>query len=146
MHYQTRCYHRLMPGTESAFHATGQGGDGQESGCGEPTFFEHVFVVVSRIPRGRVTTYGAIARALGTPRAARTVGWALNLASDEDALPCHRVVDRNGFLSGGWHWGHPDVMAGLLRDEGVPFLDPYRVDLAACLWVPDDEDPEPGSA
>ena len=137
-----------MPGTQSAFHATGQGGERQESGSGRPPFFEGVYVLVSRIPRGRVTTYGAIARALGTPRAARTVGWALNLAPDEDALPCHRVVDRNGFLSGGWHWGHPDVMAGLLRDEGVPFLDPYRVDLAACLWLPDDEDldPDTGSA
>src|SRR5215207_6093152 len=51
----------------------------------------------------------------------------------------HRVVDRNGFLSGGWHWGHPDVMAGLLSDEGVPFLEQYRVDLAACLWLPDEE-------
>ena len=58
---------------------------------------------------------------------------------------CHRVVDRNGFLSGGWHWGHPDIMAGLLQDEGVPFLDPYRVDLAACLWLPDEESlDEPG--
>lgn len=139
MHYQARCYHRLMAQTESAFHATRHDQAGQRSGSSRPTFFEHVFVVVSRIPHGRVTTYGVIARALGTPRAARSVGWALSLAPDEDALPCHRVVDRNGFLSGGWHWGHPDVMAGLLRDEGVPFLDPYRVDLAACLWLPDEE-------
>src|SRR5215216_1614269 len=132
-----------MPETQSAFHATEQERDARGSGSRGPTFFDHVFTVVSRIPRGRVTTYGAIARALGTPRAARTVGWALNLALDEDALPCHRVVDRIGFLSGGWHWGHPDIMAGLLRDEGVPFLDPYRVDLAACLWLPDDEDLDP---
>ena len=145
MRYQARCYHRVMPGTQSAFRATRRSGDGQESGSGRSVFFEQVFVIVSRIPRGRVTTYGAIARALGTPRAARMVGWALNLAPDEDALPCHRVVDRNGFLSGGWHWGHPDVMAGLLRNEGVPFLDPYRVDLAACLWLPDEEDFEPES-
>jgi methylated-DNA-protein-cysteine methyltransferase-like protein len=129
-----------MPETQSAFHATGPGGDSQESGSGRPSFFDHVFAMVSRIPRGRVTTYGSIARALGTPRAARSVGWALSLAPDEHALPCHRVVDRNGFLSGGWHWGHPDVMAALLHDEGVPFLDPYRVDLAACLWLPDEDD------
>lgn len=129
-----------MAQTESAFHATGHDGDGRESGSTRPTFFARVFALVSRIPRGRVTTYGAIARALGTPRAARSVGWALNLAADEDTLPCHRVVDRNGFLSGGWHWGHPDVMAGLLRDEGVPFLDVHRVDLAACLWLPDEEE------
>ena len=129
-----------MPETQSAFHATEQERDAQAPGSRGPTFFDHVFAVVSRIPRGRVTTYGAIARALGTPRAARSVGWALSLAPEEDALPCHRVVDRNGFLSGGWHWGHPDVMAGLLHDEGVPFLDPYRVDLAACLWLPDEDD------
>jgi methylated-DNA-protein-cysteine methyltransferase-like protein len=131
--------------TQSAFHATGHDGDGRRARSPGPTFFDRVFVVVSRIPRGRVTTYGAIARALGTPRAARSVGWALSLAPEGDVLPCHRVVDRNGFLSGGWHWGHPDVMAGLLRDEGVPFLDPYRVDLAACLWLPDEEELEPRS-
>ena len=129
-----------MPETQSPFHATGRGGDCREFGSDRPNFFDRVFVVVSRIPRGRVTTYGSIARALGTPRAARSVGWALRLAPDEDALPCHRVVDRNGFLSGGWHWGHPDVMAGLLQDEGVPFLEQYRVDLATCLWLPDEED------
>ena len=133
-----------MPETQSAFHATGQAGDDQDPGSGGPTFFDRVFLMVSRIPRGRVTTYGSIARSLGTPRAARSVGWALNLAPDEDELPCHRVVDRNGFLSGGWHWGHPDVMAALLRDEGVSFLEPYRVDLAACLWLPDEEDLLPG--
>ncbi len=132
-----------MPETQSAFHATGHHGEGQGTGLERSPFFARVFGLVSRIPHGRVTTYGAIARALGTPRAARSVGWALSLAPDEDALPCHRVVDRNGFLSGGWHWGHPDVMAGLLHDEGVPFLETYRVDLAACLWLPDEEDLEP---
>jgi methylated-DNA-protein-cysteine methyltransferase related protein len=132
-----------MSKTQSAFHATGKGPDLLESSSDGLTFFDHVFAVVSRIPRGRVTTYGSIARALGTPRSARSVGWALSLAPDKDALPCHRVVDRNGFLSGGWHWGHPDVMAGLLREECVPFLDPYRVDLAACLWLPDEEDLDP---
>ena len=134
-----------MPETQSAFHATGHDEDGQATRSSRPNFFEEVFVVVSRIPPGRVTTYGAIARALGSPRAARSVGWALHLAPEEDALPCHRVVDRNGFLSGGWHWGHPDVMAGLLSDEGIPFLEPYRVDLAACLWLPEEEDFEPES-
>jgi methylated-DNA-protein-cysteine methyltransferase-like protein len=128
-----------MPETQSAFHATALVGERRESHSSTPTFFARVFALVSRIPHGRVTTYGAIARALGTPRAARSVGWALRLAPDEDALPCHRVVDRNGFLSGGWHWGHPDVMAGLLHDEGVPFLDTHRVDLAACLWLPDED-------
>jgi methylated-DNA-protein-cysteine methyltransferase-like protein len=106
---------------------------------GRAAFFRRVYAIVVRIPRGRVTTYGAIARALGAPHAARSVGWALSVAPDAETLPCNRVVDRNGFLSGGWHWGHPDVMAGLLRDEGVPFLAPHRVDLGACLWLPEGE-------
>lgn len=100
---------------------------------------DRVFAVVAAIPHGRVTTYGAIARAIGQPRGARAVGWALHQAPG-DGLPCHRVVNRVGFLSGGWHFGHPDVMAGLLRAEGVPFVDDYQVDIDACLWVPEIED------
>lgn len=103
------------------------------------SFYAAVFSIVARIPRGRVTTYGSIAFALGRPNGARSVGWALSIAPAEADLPCHRVVNRDGFLSGGWHWGHPDVMAGLLQDEGVPFLAPHRVDIGACLWFPDDE-------
>jgi methylated-DNA-protein-cysteine methyltransferase-like protein len=102
-------------------------------------FSQRVFAIVASIPYGRVTTYGAIAQALGVPRAAREVGWALNVAPQAANLPCHRVVDREGRLSGGWHWGHPDVMAGLLHDEGVPFLESHRVDLKRCLWTPGDE-------
>ena len=127
-----------MPETDDGRGASRSREDPGGLGAGRSVFFERVFAVVSRIPRGRVTTYGAIARALGAPRAARSVGWALSVAPA--GLPCHRVVDRNGFLSGGWHWGHPDVMAGLLHDESVPFLEPYRVDLGACLWLP--EEPE----
>ena len=127
-----------MSETQSAGRATTPVEDAPARGSGRSAFFERVFAVVSCIPRGRVTTYGAIARALGTPRAARSVGWALSVAPSAAKLPCHRVVDRNGYLSGGWHWGHPDVMAGLLDDESVPFLEPYRVDLAACLWLPDE--------
>ncbi|MFM9107528.1 MAG: MGMT family protein [Chloroflexota bacterium] len=91
--------------------------------------------IVAAIPRGRVTTYGAIARALGSPRAARIVGGALARTRD-DALPCHRVVDRDGRLSGGWAFGHPEVMRALLRDEGVPFVAEDRVDLARSFWDP----------
>jgi methylated-DNA-protein-cysteine methyltransferase-like protein len=102
---------------------------------------DRVFAVVAAIPYGKVTTYGAIARAIGQPHGARAVGWALHQAP-ADELPCHRVVNRVGFLSGGWHFGHPDVMAGLLRAEGVPFVDAYQVNLCACLWVPNVEDVE----
>ncbi len=126
-----------MSETLSACRATRSAGNSPGTGTTRSAFFERVYTVVARIPRGRVTTYGTVAHALGAPRAARSVGWALSVAPAEAGLPCHRVVDRNGYLSGGWHWGHPDVMAGLLSEENVPFLEPYRVDLATCLWVPD---------
>jgi methylated-DNA-protein-cysteine methyltransferase-like protein len=103
-------------------------------------FPERVYEIVARIPEGRATTYGAIARALGNPRAAREVGWALRSVPEESHLPCHRVVDREGRLSGGWAFGHPDIMAGRLEEEGVPFLEQYRVDLSACFWDPAAED------
>ena len=104
-----------------------------------PTFAARVYDLVARIPRGRVTTYGRIARAVGDPRGARMVGWALMYAVDDPEgreLPCHRVVNRVGLLSGGWHFGHPDVMRGLLLREGVPFKDEYQVDLERCVWEP----------
>jgi methylated-DNA-protein-cysteine methyltransferase-like protein len=109
-------------------------------------FAARVYDVVARIPQGRVTTYGRIARALGDPRGARMVGWALMHVVDERELPCHRVVNRVGLLTGGWHFGHPDVMRGLLLAEGVPFRDDYQVDLERCVWEPwDDESPDRSS-
>lgn len=99
-------------------------------------FPDRVYAVVARIPWGQVTTYGAIARALGSPRSARMVGWALRFAPANRDLPCHRVVNRIGFLSGGEHFGHPDVMRGLLLAESVPFCDDYQVDLAQVFWDP----------
>jgi len=109
----------------------------------ELDFAAGVYEIVARIPHGRVTTYGRIAQALGSVRGARMVGWALDHAPTERDLPCHRVVNRIGFLSGGWHFGHPDVMKGLLLAEGVPFSEEYRVDLTRCLWEPWVDDPEP---
>lgn len=106
------------------------------------SFPRRVYAIVARIPPGRVTTYGRIARTLGEPRAARMVGWALLQVDDGLDLPCHRVVNRTGFLSGGWHFGHPDIMRGLLLDEGVPFKSEYEVDLARCVWEPWLEPPE----
>lgn len=95
-----------------------------------------VWIIVKSIPFGCVTTYGAIARTLGNARGARTVGWMLYSTPPHVHIPAHRVVNRNGELSGGWHWGHPDVMKQLLLDEGVPFKDDYQVDLERCLWLP----------
>ena len=99
-------------------------------------FAARVYALVARVPRGRVTTYGRVARALGDPRGARMVGWALSGVPPGLELPCQRVVNRNGELSGGWHFGHPDVMRALLEEEGVPFAEAYRVDLARCVWDP----------
>lgn len=107
---------------------------------GDLPFPDRVYEIVARIPHGRATTYGAIARALGNPRAAREVGWALSNVPEGSQLPCHRVVDREGRLSGGWAFGHPEIMAGRLEDEGVPFLEQFRVDLSTCFWDPSVED------
>ena len=108
----------------------------------QAAFIRRVYDTVARIPYGRVTTYGRIARALGEPRAARMVGWAMKAVPAELELPCHRVVNRSGFLSGGWHFGHPDIMRGLLLDEGVPFVAEYVVNLDQCLWDPWFDEPE----
>lgn len=102
-------------------------------------FVDRVYAVVARIPYGHVTTYGRISRALGSPRSARMVGWALNSAPSELDLPAHRVVNRVGVLSGAIHFGHPDAMRDLLLDEGVMFLDDLTVDLDAHLWDPSDD-------
>ena len=95
--------------------------------------------MVSRIPAGRVTTYGRIARALGAPQSARMVGWALGSLNSGSNLPAHRVVNRVGFLSGAQAWGNPEIMRDLLLGEGVPFREEWVVDLDACLWDPADE-------
>lgn len=99
-----------------------------------------MYAIVARIPYGKVTTYGAIARSLGSVRGARMVGWMLHAVPPELDLPCHRVVNRVGFLSGGWHFGHPDVMRDRLIAEGIPFIEEYRVDLSRCLWEPWEEE------
>ena len=112
--------------------------DRTEPGDAAATFRHAVLVVVARIPPGRVTTYGRISQALGFPRRARHVGMALARSHEVGDFPCHRVVNRDGVLSGGWAFGHPEIMRQLLDEEGVPFLAEYRVDLDACLWEPPD--------
>lgn len=104
-------------------------------------FPERVALVVARIPEGFVTTYGRIAAALGSPNSARMVGWALRGEVDGLPIPAHRVVNRQGVLSGAPAFGDPDRMRNLLLAEDVPFLDEITVDLDECLWDPSD-DPE----
>ena len=98
-------------------------------------FFDRVYEVVAIIPYGKVTTYGAIAEVCGIRSAARTVGWALNGAA-ASGLPCHRVVNRFGALTGKVHFGDPNLMEELLRAEGVNFLDDGCVDMEKHLWKP----------
>jgi methylated-DNA-protein-cysteine methyltransferase-like protein len=102
---------------------------------------ERVYEIVARIPSGKVTTYGSIARQLGSVRGARMVGWILNNIPEELDLPCHRVVNRYGYLSGGWHFGHPDIMKARLVEEDVPFCQEYQVDLTEALWLPWEDEP-----
>lgn len=103
-------------------------------------FYPRVYDLVRRIPPGRVTTYGRIARALGAPRASRGVGWALKAVASAPggplAVPCHRVVNRDGELTGRRHFATPTVMEERLLSEGVPFTADGRVDLASCVWEP----------
>ena len=102
-------------------------------------FFSRVYETVARIPPGRVSTYGHLARHLGMGRSARTVGWALKTvarSSDPLAVPCHRVVNRVGALTGRMHFETPTVMEERLRAEGVAFTDGGCVDLEAHLWDP----------
>ena len=103
-------------------------------------FFERVWAVVSQIPYGKVTTYGHIAGYLGVRRAARTVGWALGAAAGT-GLPCHRVVNRFGALTGRMHFEGPRVMEERLRSEGVTFDEEGRVAMHDHLWDPSGELP-----
>lgn len=98
-------------------------------------FFNRVYKVVAKIPRGKVTTYGAIAEACGVRSAARTVGWAIN-GTKESGLPCHRVVNRYGALTGKIHFGDMHLMEELLRNEGVQFDDGNCVIMKKYLWIP----------
>ncbi|MCX6150021.1 MAG: MGMT family protein [Ignavibacteriales bacterium] len=98
-------------------------------------FFDRVYKVVAKIPYGKVTTYGAIAEVCGLKSSARTVGWALNGAKDS-GLPCHRVVNRFGALTGKIHFGSSDLMQELLRSEGVEFNNDGCVLMEKYFWIP----------
>jgi len=115
--------------------------NGDSNQRGRETMSSQVVRVVTRIPAGRVTTYGRIAMAIGFPRAARIVGWTLAHLPDGVDVPAHRVVNREGRLTGAHAWGAPEIMRDLLEEEGVPFIGEWQVDLDGCVWGPSDEDP-----
>jgi methylated-DNA-protein-cysteine methyltransferase-like protein len=97
-------------------------------------FFARVYAMVARIPRGRVATYGQIARMLGAPRAARTVGWAMHDNPHGSRVPCHRVVQQGGSCSPNFRIGDPGAQRRLLEREGVQFLLNGRIDMTVHQW------------
>jgi methylated-DNA-protein-cysteine methyltransferase-like protein len=99
-------------------------------------FFEQVYAVVKLIPPGRATSYGAIAKYLGTGSSARTVGWAMNAAHSKPEIPAHRVVNRLGMLSGKMHFGHPMEMQNRLEAEGVVVVDDQIQQWERVFWDP----------
>ena len=107
------------------------------SGKKDSSFFEQVYDVARQIPRGRVTSYGAIAAFLGTKMSARMVGWAMNGASNlKPAVPAHRVVNRNGMLSGKMHFSTPTRMEELLKKEKIKVENDVIVNFEKKFWDP----------
>jgi methylated-DNA-protein-cysteine methyltransferase-like protein len=103
----------------------------------EYSFFQDVYAVVRQIPKGRVTSYGAIAAYLGTKLSARMVGWAMNAAGTaKPKVPAQRVVNRNGMLSGKHHFGTPTLMEELLKKDGVSVKNDTVVDFKKIFWDP----------
>jgi methylated-DNA-protein-cysteine methyltransferase-like protein len=101
------------------------------------SFFEDVYEVTRLIPYGRVTSYGAIANYLGTKGASRMVGWAMNNCHNSiPFVPAHRVVNRNGLLTGKHHFGAPDMMQKLLEEEGVKVVNDQVQDFKKLFWDP----------
>ena len=110
------------------------------SGKREENFFELVFEVARQIPKGRVTSYGAIAACLGTKSSARMVGWAMNGAGRvKPKVPAHRVVNRLGILSGKHHFSPPGMMEKLLKKEGIKVRNDQVVDFKKLFWNPVEE-------
>src|SRR5436190_20427456 len=100
-------------------------------------FFERVYVVVRQIPYGKVTSYGAIAKALGAARSARMVGWAMNAAHNLEDVPAHRVVNRKGLLTGKHHFDGTNLMQQLLESEGILIEDNQIMNFESVFWEPE---------
>ncbi|MEQ3654524.1 MAG: MGMT family protein [Dokdonia sp.] len=99
-------------------------------------FFERVYQVVRQIPYGRVTSYGAIANYLGAARSSRMVGWAMNAAHTQPDIPAHRVVNRNGVLTGKMHFGSSIAMEQMLAEEDIAVDNDKIVDFKLHFWDP----------
>ena len=99
-------------------------------------FFEDVYDVARLIPEGRVTSYGAIAKYLSSPRSSRMVGWAMNGAHSKKGIPAHRVVNRNGLLTGKMHFHPPEKMQELLEKEGIQVKKDQIQNFKSIYWDP----------
>lgn len=100
-------------------------------------FFERVYDIVRQIPEGKVTSYGAIAKAIGAARSARMVGYAMNASHDMEDVPAHRVVNRKGLLTGKHHFDGTNLMAQLLENEGVQVIDNQIINFEKHFWEPE---------
>jgi methylated-DNA-protein-cysteine methyltransferase-like protein len=103
-------------------------------------FFEQVYAVVKLIPKGRVTSYGAIANYLSAKRASRMVGWAMNAAHANPEIPAHRVVNRNGLLTGKIHFPTPIAMQERLEAEGIVIVEDAIQNFKTHFWNPEELD------
>lgn len=99
-------------------------------------FFEKVYEVAKLIPFGRVTSYGAIAKYLGTAKSARMVGWAMNASHNNADIPAHRVVNRNGLLTGKFHFEGTNLMQQLLENEGIVVKENQIQNFSNVFWDP----------
>ncbi|MFT5249930.1 MAG: methylated-DNA-protein-cysteine methyltransferase-like protein [bacterium] len=102
-------------------------------------FFEKVYQIAAQIPYGRVTSYGAIAKYLGTPKSARMVGWAMNASHNNPDVSAHRVVNRIGLLSGKHHFEGTNLMQQLLESEGVEVMENQIQNFENLFWDPQKE-------
>lgn len=102
----------------------------------DKSFFDKVYQVVRQIPEGRVTSYGAIARRIGSPQSARMVGWAMNASHTVEDLPAHRVVNRKGLLTGKHHFEGTNLMQQLLENEGIEVKNNQIQGFDDVFWDP----------
>lgn len=100
-------------------------------------FFERVYQIARQIPDGKVTSYGAIAKCLGSAKSARMVGWAMNASHNCDDIPAHRVVNRKGLLTGKHHFDGTNLMQQLLENEGIMVVDNQIIDFEKHFWQPE---------
>lgn len=101
--------------------------------------FDDIYEIVKLIPKGRVSSYGAIAQYFGAKSGARLVGWAMNAAHTLSDVPAHRVVNRLGILSGRFHFETPTTMQKRLEKEGIKVIDDQIVDFDKVFWDPSTE-------